>query len=221
MMAVAEIGAGSVIERVTARMSAKRTRAVMVRPARDFARRREPMRSARWKSAGRKMCWAKGFLAERRLGAGGMGAAVGLDLARVAVEGERAELFAGGDTDEAFERAAGRRGELADGGDALGRELCLGHRADAPHQLDRQVVEPLELDRGVDDDEAVGLGHLRGDLGEMLCPRDADRDREADLLADAAADGLRRLSAGGPKRCSVPATSAKASSIEMRSTSGV
>ena len=44
---VAEIGASKVIDRVTARMSAKRTRTVTVRPASAFARSREATRSAR------------------------------------------------------------------------------------------------------------------------------------------------------------------------------
>ena len=43
---VAEIGADSVSERVTERKSAKRTRTVIVRPARDLARSRGPKRSA-------------------------------------------------------------------------------------------------------------------------------------------------------------------------------
>src|SRR5262249_57105822 len=61
-VAVAEIGAGSVTERVTARRSANRTRTDTVRPSRDLALSREPTRSARWRKVGRKTLAAAGFL---------------------------------------------------------------------------------------------------------------------------------------------------------------
>lgn len=40
----------------------------------------------------------------------------------------------------------------------------------------------------IDHHQPVGLGHLRGDLGQMLGARHADRDRQAELGAHAAAD---------------------------------
>jgi hypothetical protein len=49
---VAEVRAGNVRERVTARTSAKRSRAVIVRPASDLARSLAPMGSARSWSVG-------------------------------------------------------------------------------------------------------------------------------------------------------------------------
>ena len=52
-IAVAEIGASSVTERVTERRSAKRTRTVTVRPGLDLARSRVAIRSARWRNVGR------------------------------------------------------------------------------------------------------------------------------------------------------------------------
>jgi len=58
-------------------------------------------------------------------------------------------------------------------------------RPDAPHQLDRQIVEEGQLRRRVDEAEAIGFGHLRADLGEVLGARHAHRDRQSDLLAHA------------------------------------
>ena len=65
-----------------------------------------------------------------------------------------------------------------------------------------------------------GLATCEAILARCLVPRHADRDGKAELVRTrrriAAA-----ISAGVPKRCVQPATSAKASSIEIRSTSGV
>ena len=41
---------------------------------------------------------------------------------------------------------------------------------------------------GIDHDKAVRLGDLRGDLGQVLGARHADRDRQAEFGPDAAAD---------------------------------
>ena len=45
--------------------------------------------------------------------------------------------------------------------------------------------------RGSMHHQSVGLGDLRADLGEMLRPRDADRDRQAEFLAHPPPDRLR------------------------------
>ena len=74
----------------------------------------------------------------------------------------------------------------------LGQALP-GHGAHAPHQIDGQVVQEGELGRGIDDQEAIGLGRLRGDLGEVLGARQAHRDGQAQLRAHAAADRLSDL----------------------------
>jgi hypothetical protein len=63
-----------------------------------------------------------------------------------------------------------------------------GDGSDAPHQPDRQVVQEPELARRIDHDEAVGLGDLRGDLGQVLGARHPDRDGEPELRPDAPAD---------------------------------
>ena len=59
---VAEIGAGNVTERVTERISAKRTRIVTVLTGRDLARSRVVILSARRSSVGRKTRSSAGFL---------------------------------------------------------------------------------------------------------------------------------------------------------------
>ena len=74
----------------------------------------------------------------------------------------------------------------ADGPDPTVVELPGGHRPDAPEPLDRERVEKGQLAVGRHDEQAVGLGHAARDLGEELRPRDADRDRQADLLEDVA-----------------------------------
>lgn len=112
-----------------------------------------------------------------------------LQPARVAVPGKGCKLLAGGVADQPLQRAAMRTRQLPDGLDADLGEPGLGRRADAPHQRYRQVVQKGELGAGLDHHQAVGLGHLRGDLGEMLGSRHADRDRQAELGLHAAADG--------------------------------
>ncbi len=67
---------------------------------------------------------------------------------------------------------------------------CASDRADAPDQADRQRIEEGALVAGVHHDEPVGLGDLRGDLGEVLRARRADGDRQPDLGADPRADPL-------------------------------
>ena len=56
-----------------------------------------------------------------------------------------------------------------------------GDRADAPHQIDRQIVKECELGLGIDDDQPVWLGDLRGDLRQVLGARHAHRDRQSEF----------------------------------------
>ena len=125
---------------------------------------------------------------ERGLRAGGSRPAMRADFARIAVPGERAELLAGGMAEQALERAARHVRQLSDGEDALLGELRPGDGTDAPHQADRQIVEELELGRGIDHDQTVRLGDLRGDLRQVLGARHADRDGETEFGPDASAD---------------------------------
>ena len=126
--------------------------------------------------------------AERRLRAHRPGSASGRDLAVVEVGGQRAGLGAQGAPEERLQRVARRGGELGDGVDALLGQLLLGDRPDAPDEADRQRVEELALAIGWHHHQSIGLGHLRGDLGEVLRARGSDRDGQAHLGAHALAD---------------------------------
>ena len=60
-------------------------------------------------------------------------------------------------------------------------------RPDAPEGLDRQRVQERELALGRHLEQPVGLRDAARDLGQELRPRDADRERQPDLLEHAAA----------------------------------
>ena len=47
-----------------------------------------------------------------------------------------------------------------------------------PPQADREFMQEVELLRGIDDEEAVGLCGLGDDLGKMLHPRHANGNRQ-------------------------------------------
>ena len=79
-----------------------------------------------------------------------------------------------------------RRG-LADRAAARARAAARRRRADAPDALDRQRVQELELALGRHDEQPVGLRGAARDLREHLRPRDADAQRQPDLLAHLAA----------------------------------
>jgi hypothetical protein len=115
------------------------------------------------------------------------------DLARIAVPGQRRKLLPCRGTEQLAERPPLRARELSDGAHADLFEPRFRGRTHAPHQLDGQRVEELQLGRRIDDHEAVGLCDLRGDLCEMFCARDADRHRKAKLVVHAAADRSRDL----------------------------
>src|SRR6516162_10029191 len=57
------------------------------------------------------------------------------------------------------------------------------NRAHSPHQLDRQVVKKIKLGLGIDNNQPVWLGHLRGNFREVLGACHADRDWKAKLRA--------------------------------------
>jgi hypothetical protein len=63
---------------------------------------------------------------------------------------------------------------VADGGDAPVAQPLGGARADAPQPLDRQGPEPSGDVLEWEDDEAVGLVEVGGNLGQELVRCDAD-----------------------------------------------
>ena len=145
---VAEIGAGSVTARVTERRSAKRTRTVMVRPARDLARSLAPMRSARWWSVGLKTRSIGGSSSQRRLRAGRVRAPALSGSSRGSRFHASAVSFRPAACPSSSLHALRRAlRQLTDGGDADLGEPRLGGGTDAPHQRDGQVVQELELGR--------------------------------------------------------------------------
>ena len=129
---------------------------------------------------------------EARLRADRSGAALRLHPTLVVVGGERADLSAERASEQRLQRAVGRRGQLADGADASLGEALTRDRPDAPDQPDRKRVEERALVGWMHDDEAVGLGNLRRDLGEVLGTRGADRDGQPDLGAHAVRGSARR-----------------------------
>ena len=54
-------------------------------------------------------------------------------------------------------------------------------------------MKELELGRRINDDQAVWLRNLRGDLRQMLGPRHADRDRKTEFASDPPPDRSRDL----------------------------
>ena len=111
-------------------------------------------------------------------------------------------------------------GELADGFDAAGTQLHRRHPADAPHPLDGQGMQEVQLAVERDDEQPVRLRERTRHLREELRARDADADGQPDPLMDRASQPHRDLD-GVPAIGSIPRTSRNASSIERPSTSGV
>ena len=64
--------------------------------------------------------------------------------------------------------------QLTDSGDTDLGEPRLGGGAYATHQCDGQFVKELEFSIWIDDDQAIRLGDLRCDLGQVLGTRHAD-----------------------------------------------
>ncbi len=113
---------------------------------------------------------------------------MGPDGARIAVPGEGGQPLARGTAEQPGNRAWGALRQVADGSDAAFGESRPGRRADAPHHLHRQIMKEGELGLRVDDNQPVGLGDLRGDLGEVLCAGDADGDGKGQFVAHPSAD---------------------------------
>ena len=85
-------------------------------------------------------------------------------------------------------RGAVQREQLLHGGDALGVEAALRARADAGQIAEFEVGDGAWQLRGQQADEAVGLLHVAGDLGEVAVGRHADGAAQG--VADVGADGL-------------------------------
>ncbi len=182
------VGRASVCDRVARVKSSKRSRSTTVRPTRPAVRIRRVTRSTSADEhgvelVGRARPTGRARAANRSsAGAGRPGPAAGRGCARARAGGGPTP---GPSIDTSA--ASAEPGHLADRDDAALVQLRGGHRPDAPQPLDRQRVQEGELAVGRHDEQAVGLGHAAGHLGQELRPRDADGDRQADLLEHLAA----------------------------------
>ncbi len=93
----------------------------------------------------------------------------------------------GGDAEDAVERADRLCGERGDGVDAVPVEPLARLVPHAPQRTDGQRVEEGHGLRAGHEEETVGLGVARGELGDELRGCDADGRRHAELGADPAA----------------------------------
>ena len=93
-----------------------------------------------------------------------------------------------------LEEVLRQRRQVADRPDAVLAQHRRRLRADAPQPRDRQRREELGLGARRDDDQPVRLAEVGGDLGDELRPRDADRDRQPDLVRDCVLDRPARSS---------------------------
>ena len=83
--------------------------------------------------------------AERRLRSRRLRAPMRPDFPRIAIPGERGQLLRSRPAEQPFQRARRGRSQLPDREHADLGQARLGGRPDAPHQLDRQIVQELEL----------------------------------------------------------------------------
>jgi hypothetical protein len=128
-----------------------------------------------------------GLLPERGLGSGRLRATMRLYFPWIAIPRQRRELLAGGATEHPLERPSRHPRQLPDGMDVHLGQPRRGDRPDAPQQLDRQVVQKIELSGGIDNQQAIGFGDLRGNLRQVLGAGHADRDRKTKLRPHTAA----------------------------------
>ncbi len=81
------------------------------------------------------------------------------------------------------------RSQVADGPDSVVLECMARLGPDTPQAPDGQRRQEGGFVARRDDDQAVGLAQLGGDLGHQLGRRDPDGSRQSDLVGDGAFDG--------------------------------
>ena len=133
------------------------------------------------------------FPAERRLRPHRPRATVRHDLPWIPIAGQRRQLAAHRPTQQPLQRPPRGLRHLADGEHAHIGKPRPRDRAHAPHQLDRQIAKEIRLGPGRDDDQPVGLGHLRDDFREVFGLRDTQRDRQSHLRGHAPPNRLRHV----------------------------
>jgi hypothetical protein len=115
------------------------------------------------------------------------------DLPRITIPRERCELLSGCAADYSLKRPSRQLRQLPNGVDTDLRESCGGDQPHSPHQLDREIVKEIQLGLGIDNDQPVRLGHLRGNFREVLGARHADRNWQAKLGTHTMTDCSRDL----------------------------
>ncbi len=106
---------------------------------------------------------------------------------------EREQVPARRLSEQRDEGALGQPRDFTDGADGALSQLLRRDRTDTPQALDRERVQERQLTVGRHHEETVGFRHTARDLREELRARDADRDREPDLLEHVASKRSRDL----------------------------
>ena len=114
---------------------------------------------------------------------------MGLDFPRVPIPGQRPKLAADRPAEQSLQRLARCLGQLPDGQNPDLGQPGPGHRTDSPHELHREVVQKVELGVWLNDDQTIRLGDLGCNLGQVLGPGHADRDRQTDFCSNPGSDG--------------------------------
>ena len=154
---------------------------------------------------------------------------VRVDRVRIVAAGERGEMGPTRLAQPAHHGVDREGGEVADGAHTEVVQALRGRRADAPQRLDGVVVQELELDVGLDDVHA-GARREPGPAARGLAAREASlamslarpmpTEQPSRARRGPAAQAVGDL-AGRPEEPQRPATSTKASSRPIGSTSGV
>ncbi len=117
-----------------------------------------------------------------------MAALTRLDATGVLCQRQREQVPAGSGAEERAKSTLSECRDVAHRLDAGVVELGLGDGSDAPQPADRQRMQEGQLGARCDDQQSVGFADRTRDLGQELAACAAHRDRETDLVADAAAD---------------------------------
>ena len=141
---------------------------------------------------------------------------------RIAVVGQRVQVAARGPSEHrrpACSRRRGRARRRSSGRGCVASPRSPGRRPRAARPAAGAGTRARSS--GGTTSSPSGLATRARHLGQELRARDAHRDRQADLLADAAAQRAPRSRPASPRSRSSPRTSRNASSIDSPSTSGV
>ena len=217
------VASGSVCERVARVKSSKRRRSTTVRQTRSAARIRRARRST---SASRKpsssACGARAArpsarwepIERRRAPGCGRGAGRGCGRARAAGGRRRG-------------RASRRASSSVSAASwpTVAMPAVVQLRAPSPRRRPTAARPAAGAGTparrpGATTSRPSGLATRAGDLGQELRARDADRDRQPDLVADPLAQPRRDLARACRRSARIPRTSMNASSIDSPSTSG-